>query len=239
MTKRFCADIDKQEALTSISEDVLTRLSAFSEGVVVKMARVQNRNIGQYPKAQDIVHLAILKTLNAERALCDGDAAITNGRIQLTAEAKADPTCVERYAEGLRFWNPGRHELEGFLRLVILSEIRAWAKRLKTAATRSTSTPIGGGLEAREGSGGAAPSLTEHLPSTAVTPEESLVRDEALLGFIDALDSHELKEIARHILIEGADITDLMHEFGLTRSQVEKRIRKIMETASAVAQAAN
>jgi hypothetical protein len=215
--------VNKAEALATVSAETLDELSRFAERIIRKMAR--NLHAAQPLAGRDVVHTAILKALNAERALTEGHAAVINGRIQLTKLAKADPRTAEQYSDGLRYWDEMRHDLNGFLRLVILSDIRAWAKQCAcgSSLTVEISDDVAASWSPTEGAA--------TIKCDAQSPEEAVGRRLAIESFVNSLDSCELSEIAEQILLEGAQIPDLMFQYGLTRSQVEKRIHKIMETA--------
>jgi len=206
-------EVDKLAAIDGLPEETLARLADFAEKVLRKMSQ---ENFQLVQSGRDFVQTAVLKALNAEHALMNGDAAIINGRVQLTVRARSEASRAERYAAGLRFWNPMQHDLEGFLKLVILSDIRAAAKRLKHGPTIKSTEELAG-LESEK--------------SLAVADTSAL---EASLAesFLNSLDSDELRLVGQRLLVNHESIEDLMFELGLTRSQVEKRVRKLMEAAT-------
>jgi hypothetical protein len=214
-------DEEKTRTLASVSERTLCDLGHYADNVMKRLATISK--LDHDMSGRDFASQAVLKALNAERALRDGHAAIINGRIQLTRQARALPEICERYEAGLRHWDPTRHDLIGFLRLVILSDIRAWAKRQHPVDIR-----VG---EDNRVAGESRDLSLEMIPAPENSPEENVAEAEIFAQFVRVLDSSELKIIANRILFGKASITDLMLEFGLTRSQVEKRIKKIVETA--------
>ena len=224
-SEKNIANNDHHETLSSVSERTLCDLGNYADNVMKRLAH--NLRLSRDMNGKDFASLALLKALNADRALRDGHAAIINGRIQLTREARGRPEIRLRYEAGLRYWDRGRHNLTGFLRLVMLSDIRAWAKKQLQFGEAVSE-------DEHRRSDDSRASLLDAIPATGNSPEENVAEAELFEQFTRVLDSSELKAIANRILFEKASITDLMLEFGLTRSQVEKRIRKIIETAKAL-----
>lgn len=187
------------------SQGVLTPklLSEIAKDAQLLLGKLFPRNSGV--TAGDLVDTAVVKFMNANQALALGHAEVRNGRIRLTEEAARTPELAQQYSQGLRRWD-GARPLRVFFKLAVLSEARA---RLRPSSPRVHLLP---GVEER-------------------SPEDDTALQFAKRALLDAIQEPELLGIAEAILFCEASMTDLMCEFELTRSQLEKRINKIHQIA--------
>ena len=162
------------------------------------------------PTGESLLQTAIVKIMNADEALARGHASLGSDRIALLPKFRDDRTVQERYSQGLRFWNRERHSLPGFVKLVILSEIRNLVRKQAARSDQQAKTQI----------------HFERQPPSEIRSLEAA-------RFIRSLESAELRGIASDILHHGYDVRDIQFEYGLTRSQAEKRVRRIMQLADA------
>ena len=70
------------------------------------------------------------------------------------------------------------------------------------------------------------------METSIASAEVFVLRKKEVEAFISALDSAELRGIAQALLIDGKEKLDLQLEYGLTRSQVDKRMKKLLERAT-------
>lgn len=173
--------------------------------------------------AEDFVSKANIKIIGAEQALKLGHAVILNRRIQLRPEIASQPDMVSKYSEGLRHWDRSKHTFESFLHLVIASDVRNCARKFRDHYSSEKNDFNVGGVSLIKGKefGGEEPD-----------PEKEAGVRMAKSDLIEALDVSELKQIATLILNSKYDIMDIAFELGLTKSQVEKRVRKIEYVAA-------
>ena len=157
------------------------------------------------PTGEAIVQSSLLKIMNAEVAISKGHAHIENGRIQLRSDL--DDSVKAVYSEGLRLWNPEIHDFNGYVKLVILSILRSFCKKNIVIFDEEKVSSVDAGVE--------------------VSSENLAI----LESFEKCVDSSELRAILSLIINKGYSVSDLMYELGLTRSQVEKRINKLVGLA--------
>ena len=202
-----------EQAIHTLDKDELAELRRYADAMKRKFGLNSRTNDCQGGEA--FVQAAILKILNAEKAIANGHAAIINGRIQILRELRNNTSIMEMYSEGLRFWDTRKHTLIGFLKLVILSDIRALLMKRDVSSPRNSLQ-----LDLDQ--------IEDHF---SPSPEHSVSQKLAVDNFVRSLDSSELRGIAELILFSGYSVTDIMVELGLTRSQADKRIGKVLEHA--------
>ena len=194
-----------RRAIENLSKTLLLELETFAFTVYKKYSKFSS--ISQ-EWSESLVQIALLKVMNGEIALIAGHATIRNGRIQLKNEIR-NSNISEKYKEGIRHWNPEKHEFITFIKLVIVSEVRNKLQNQKRSEQINENT----------------------LEGSVESPEVAIQRKNDLETFILSLDSAELRGIANCLLIEGKEKLDLQLEYGLTRSQVDKRIIKLINCA--------
>ena len=175
--------------------------------------------------ADDFVSNAYLKIWAGEEAIKRGHAELRNRKIQIKPEYYGSDK-VQLYSGGLRHWDRSKHSFNSFLHLAIVSDMRNHAnKQRKRGVIGRKEIALGGTYSKLD-----VDSLIDKT-----NPEKDAADSLAKAALIEALDVNELKHIASLILHHKYGIMDVAFELGLTRSQVQKRILKIKETAVKIA----
>ena len=195
--------VEYREEAVKYTRSILSRMAIHKLGLDLEVI------------AHDIPERVLIKTLNAEEAITKGHATIRGGKVSLTDEAKCDTLLSERYAQGMRVWHRDRLTFRAFFKLVILSECRnlirheAFRGRSSEAVTISLSD-------------------VEQESSFATSPERVAAIRLGKSKLLSKIEDAELRRIAEHMLFQQANIADLALSFGLTESQIRKRISKIL-----------
>ena len=195
-------------AIESLTEIDLANLSVFCKNSCRKFL---TRSMVDPSLNETLVQKAIVKVLNGEDALLNGHATIRNGRIQLKDSIK-NSDVRGKYIQGIRHWNPAKHDMITFLQLVIVSEIRNMMQ--KPSPTVEYFDDI------------------QSSKNEVASPfYERVEQREDISAYIMSIESAELRGFAQDILIREKQKIDLQLDYGLTRSQVDKRIKKLLDAA--------
>lgn len=201
---------EKIRQIQSISHEKFRYYCKYSESIAKKM-KEKAPHIA-LPSGESVVQQVIMKILNAESALENGHAGIINGRIQIKSEFQNRDDIKYLYQTGFRLWQIEKHDLDGFIKVALISELRNQFNKSLRLPYKDVQ-------------------LDDQNIAQEDAGDEKIERKLTIKSFLDSLDSIELRAMAQLVLVDGYGIVDIMVEFGLTRSQADKRIRKLMTLA--------